>query len=704
MGKGAVLEVEISPQLLRPLAYRILSKKYGLNIKSDGLLELSKFIGRTFGIEWKHSAETLKTLESFATIWREQGRGIFVNGQGVDEVTKEIVKRNKAAQERLGMDLGQTSKLDGGVKDSCNDQDNSVDEQLDSSQLPLAEMSQSTLPVRDKENNLISINTDGIGDRGMEARLVWTDYFKVINCFKQQRFMYNANKKRYMVVSEKEREGSRCKLEDKLKIWDLESAIALYQTRYSIVKDRVLRNPNFQNGSGFNPLSSIVQLQNQLEMESPGFKSNIYMPITQIKNLLGRDGRNFLILGLLVKDAKGNWTLEDSSGTVELDISEAIPTKDSYYVAGCIVLIEGIYSSIGNKFHVSSLTHPPGERREETLDAIGNLDLLGVHGVSTENYIARLDNDLKVRLHLLERELTDNRFVILGGNIYLDQITTFEALEKAFDKLEENPPTLIVFNGSFSSVPLHPSASSKNLTAIKAYRNNFDTLANLLKNYEGLINESTFIFIPGYNDPWSSMASLGVAETLPMRQIPEILVGKMNRTCKNIIWGSNPTRIAYLSQEIVLMRDELSARMKRNNIIFPTLEEEKREEYMLLQQELQDENNNPDLSISQLIKSRDQLPACVQQARKLVKTILDQQHLSPFTMRLRPIEWEFDFFLHLSPIPSILVLCDTTISKYDVTYNGCKSLNPGSFIHKRIARYTEFIPCVRKAVEEEIPF
>ena len=70
LASGNVLPVKISPPLLRPMAYRVLSKKYGLNIKSDGLAALSEFVGNTFGMDWKRSPDTLQFLENFDCVWR----------------------------------------------------------------------------------------------------------------------------------------------------------------------------------------------------------------------------------------------------------------------------------------------------------------------------------------------------------------------------------------------------------------------------------------------------------------------------------------------------------------------------------------------------------------------------------------------------------------------------------------------------------
>ena len=75
LNTGNVLPAKIQPPLLRPMAYRVLSKKYGLNIKSDGLATLAGFVGNMFGMNWKKDPDTLQFLERFALLWRQQERG-----------------------------------------------------------------------------------------------------------------------------------------------------------------------------------------------------------------------------------------------------------------------------------------------------------------------------------------------------------------------------------------------------------------------------------------------------------------------------------------------------------------------------------------------------------------------------------------------------------------------------------------------------
>lgn len=741
---GTVLPARIQPAHLRPLAYRVLSKKYGLSIKSDGLVALADIIGNQYGMEWRNNSETLKFLETFASVWKQQGRGLFVDEQGVREVITEIHERQKAqlksnnnVLEQHTNHLANTKKNTNIVtldkflfkKPQISTKEQTPDSVTSNSLIPDSISSDQDQPNSNNSTDADSeddyeIGTEQLRKQGgislhedndpnssynasqvsiyderlpNEEELNWKDYFKVINATEQQRFSYDSVKMQFKFNPLNRPKDSPISLPS------INSNIKLFPTRYHLVKDRTLRNDNFKHNDALNPMSSMALLQKEL---SNGKTSDVstYMSITPIKNLLGRDGQNFLLLGLLKRNSKGLWALEDPSGEVEIDISQAIPTKGLYYVPGCMVLVEGIYFTVGNKFHITSITHPPGERREKTLDTIGNLDLLGIHGQSSPNYIARLDKDLKIRLHYLEKELEDHKMVLLGGDIFLDELSTLEALKKVFIKLNEEPPTVVVFQGSFSSVPVHPSMTSKTVSSSSQYKNNFDTLANLLSQFNNITELSTLVFVPGVNDPWGSINSLGAAGTLPLKSIPSYFTQKMNRVCKNIIWGSNPTRIAYLSQEIVILRDDMADRFKRHRVIFPVEEDSKREKMEELREELEEVSLNDSTLINQLISDKEQLPNDVHQSRKYVKTILDQGHLSPFINSIRPIVWDLDHSLTLCPIPSTLIVCDTSAPRFDLTYNGCKSINSGRFIVNRKATYVEYTPSSKKSSKEEIYF
>lgn len=629
-----VLPIRLQPSNLRPIAYRILSKKHGLNIKSDALKILADYIGPKFGSEWK-SAKSQYFLEEIARVWKEQDRGLFIDGEGLGEVMKEIDSLNtKLAKKATPSNT--TSAANHAVQTSVDAliagrRDTTVDEVLSEDDNVVSRTSPPTSvsppPIRDSLN--------------------WNDHFKVINAFDQPLFDYNHHRKQYELSKTKD---------SKFSSTSVNSNIALFQRRFHIVKDRVLRNENFQ-ASSFSAFSSF---QGDSENNS----------ITQIKNLLGRDNQRFMLFGMLTL-LNGDWHLQDHSDKIQLDISQAEPNIGSYYVPGNMVLCDGIHSS--GKFYCSSMGHPPGERRADTLEANGNIDFLGIHAN------LRIDKDLNTKLKLLEREM-DHKIIILGSNCHLDDLKTLDALTKLFLRLSEQEqseiPISIIFNGSFASSPKHSSE----------YKNLFDSLASILDKYPVIAGNVSLVFVPGENDQWQT-------PLWPKQTIPHFFGSRINKACRNVRWASNPTRMVYLSQELVIVRDDLGARLRRNTVLFPKINKNQDSD-----EEDDDEGKRTE------IERLESLPPKVSEARKVVKTILDQGHLTPFVKSLKPVIWHLDHTLHLSPIPSVLILSDPTSPAFDVTYNGCRCLNPGILIQKKKLSYIEYGLSSKKAEMKELYF
>ena len=79
---------------------------------------------------------------------------------------------------------------------------------------------------------------------------------------------------------------------------------------------------------------------------------------------------------------------------------------------------------------------------------------------------------------------------------------------------------------------------------------------------------------------------------------------------------SNPCRLVYYSQEIVVFRDDLLRKMLRHAVLL-----------------------RDDLSAADMPKY-------------LVSTLLDQAHLCPLPPLVRPVLWEYAHALRLYPMPS----------------------------------------------------
>jgi DNA polymerase epsilon subunit 2 len=99
-------------------------------------------------------------------------------------------------------------------------------------------------------------------------------------------------------------------------------------------------------------------------------------------------------------------------------------------------------------------------------------------------------------------------------------------------------------------------------------------------------------------------------------------------------------------------------------------------------------------------------------ARKLIKTLFDQSHLSPFSQSVRPVFWDHASALSLYPLPTALVLADAESPAFCVSYEGCHVLNPGRLVDDNggtgrrggMGRWIEYDILDAKGIVREIRF
>jgi DNA polymerase epsilon subunit 2 len=68
------------------------------------------------------------------------------------------------------------------------------------------------------------------------------------------------------------------------------------------------------------------------------------------------------------------------------------------------------------------------------------------------------------------------------------------------------------------------------------------------------------------NDP-------GPGNILPRPKIPDFFTSKLITQFKNVVFTSNPCRIRYCTQEIVIFRENLLSRFQRNALVKPVSNE-----------------------------------------------------------------------------------------------------------------------------------
>lgn len=142
-----------------------------------------------------------------------------------------------------------------------------------------------------------------------------------------------------------------------------------------------------------------------------------------------------------------------------------------------------------------------------------------------------------------------------------------------------------------------------------------------------MVRTSHIILVPGPQDPFAT-------SLVPRPPLPQILVqpmlSKLAPLHATIHLASNPCRLSYFSQQIVVYRDDTMTRFLRNTVrIKDETHEQQREER---------EREESDLK------------------KFLVSTVLDQAHLVPLAQRVRPVLWDHDHALSLYPMPTAVSL------------------------------------------------
>uniref|UniRef100_A0AAR2JWB5 DNA polymerase II subunit 2 n=1 Tax=Pygocentrus nattereri TaxID=42514 RepID=A0AAR2JWB5_PYGNA len=286
----------------------------------------------------------------------------------------------------------------------------------------------------------------------------------------------------------------------------------------------------------------------------------------------------------------GKFFLEDQTGSVQLNLSKF---HSGLYTESCFVLAEGWYED--SVFHVTAFGFPPIEPSSTTRAYYGNVNFFG--GPSTTAVKA------SAKLKQLEEENEDAMFVIVS-DMWLDSVEVLEKIQTMFSGYSAMPPTCFIFCGNFSSAPY-----GKNQV------------------------NSRFVFVPGPEDP-------GPSTILPRPPLAEHITEEFRQRVPFSLFTTNPCRIQYCSQEIVVIREDLVNKMCRNCVRLPS--------------------SNLDIP------------------SHFVKTILSQGHLTPLPLYVSPVYWAYDYALRVYPVPDAIIFAD----KYDpfsISNSDCLCINPGSF-------------------------
>ncbi|CAF3412594.1 unnamed protein product [Rotaria socialis] len=432
--------------------------------------------------------------------------------------------------------------------------------------------------------------------------------FSVLNAFSIPKFIYSRSAKKFI---EKEIDNDL--------FGNARTRSEVFWERYDLLLQRTLRHDVFS----------------QVNLASVSSNKVQKYQLKTIEHLLasGSKSEKVVVLGMLSQLNETKYDLQDPSGVISLQLDHAT-FHPGFYFENCFVLVEGQLDD--GIFNVSGIGLPPPESIQNTRSYFGEINITG----NTHDQSAKT----KIRLKEIE-EKSDDAFVFLS-DVWLDDKKVMERIEQLFDGFAEQPPFAFIFCGNFLSRP------TANLY-INDLSDAFKTFSKLVSKYPDICERSHFIFVPGPQDRHAP-------KIYPRAPLPSSINDILKKRIRHLHLATNPVRIQYCTQEIVIFREDLLQKLCRYCIKLPL----------------------------------DNLPM------HLCHTLVTQAHLSPLPVYMTPIYWAYDHALHLYPLPDLIVVCDKFKSITD-TIADCTIINPGSFAINKYC-FKVYLPATREVEDSQI--
>ncbi|XP_059610878.1 DNA polymerase epsilon subunit 2 [Phlebotomus argentipes] len=250
--------------------------------------------------------------------------------------------------------------------------------------------------------------------------------------------------------------------------------------------------------------------------------------------------RDVVTLGMFTQFGDGKFHVEDPTGTIPLDLTEA-KMHSGLFCDGCFVLVQGKYTD--GVLKVTSLGFPPSEAATSSRAYFGTANTWGGRSKSLLKYSQRLKT-----VELTDTEAT----IIFLSDCWLDDATVMQKLRVLFEGYDDSPPVAIVLMGPFTRNPEH----------YRLLKEKFTELANIIAQCPSIMAKTDVVLVPAVDDPPTS-------NILPRPALPDFLVAELRRKVPRVIAATNPCRLQYCTQQITIFRMDLVTKLCRNAIRFP---------------------------------------------------------------------------------------------------------------------------------------
>ncbi|XP_055615918.1 DNA polymerase epsilon subunit 2 [Toxorhynchites rutilus septentrionalis] len=359
------------------------------------------------------------------------------------------------------------------------------------------------------------------------------------------------------------------------------------------------------------------------------------LSLRKIETLLSASKANdVVILGLLTQLTEGKFFLEDPTGVVPIDLSHAVYSS-GFFCEGSFVLACGKYSD--GTLEVYEMGFPISEPGSSSRAYFGTVNTWGGRSKSLLKY-----SDKLARLEGTKHE----ECLVFLSDCWLDNPTVMGKLEQLLQGFNEAAPIAIVLMGPFAS------RTNENIYSLKSH---FRALGEILSICDNLKTKSDVVLVPSSDDP-------AAGSILPRPPLPECIAGELRKYFPRIVLATNPCRLQYCTQQIVVCRVDLVTKLCRNTIHFPT------------SGQLEDH---------------------------FARTLISQGTLAPLHPIALPIHWNYDAALSLYPLPDLVVIGDPC-QGFQTTEQECTVMNTGSFPKSKFA-FKVYIPFSRTVEDSQIP-
>lgn len=268
----------------------------------------------------------------------------------------------------------------------------------------------------------------------------------------------------------------------------------------------------------------------------------LYFELKKCEDLLSSTRiRDVVVLGLLTQIKDGMIHLEDPTGFVELNLRDA-QMHTGVFCEGCYVLAQGKYKD--KILHVTSLGFPPTEAAESSRAYFGTVNSWGGKAKTLLKH-----SDKLAKLEVEEADAT----IIFLSDCWLDDPKVMAKLRVLFEGYDNNPPVAIILMGPFLK------ETSKNYPALRTH---FQELTEMIAKCTFIKEHTELVIVPDMDD-------YGVTNILPRPPIPEAIAGCLKKKLNRVTLATNPCRLQYCTQQIVVMRLNLVTKMCRNSLKFP---------------------------------------------------------------------------------------------------------------------------------------